>query len=397
MNSKERMMRALRREVPDRLPVTVHQWQGYHLHNFMEGITDIEACRVCGLDAAITRIPLVEGGYEPWGGLSAEWRVEIEERVAGDACAAPASCRTEVADETAAEAHPAAPATHAQPEWHYTITTPAGVLTMARCSSAISIWVSEHLVKRDEDVELIDKYMPMAHYDKAQLARDYDAIGDDGILRSFMPSFQPGPWQDAIEMHGMQNMIMATFDKPDWVHRFLEIITQRRLRFIAENLRGSKMDLMEFGGGGASSTVISPAIFEEFVLPYDKRVIAAIHDAGIPVVYHTCGGMTAIQDLIWRNGCDASETLTPQSMGGDITDPAAIKRGLGSHVALIGGVDQQHVLKCGSDDDIRRHVRGLFGTYGEGGGYMCCPSDHFFDVPVDKLKTFARAGADCRY
>lgn len=31
MNSKERLILALRREKPDRLPVTVHQWQQYHL------------------------------------------------------------------------------------------------------------------------------------------------------------------------------------------------------------------------------------------------------------------------------------------------------------------------------------------------------------------------------
>ena len=31
MTSKERLMCALHREKPDRLPVTVHQWQGYHL------------------------------------------------------------------------------------------------------------------------------------------------------------------------------------------------------------------------------------------------------------------------------------------------------------------------------------------------------------------------------
>jgi uroporphyrinogen decarboxylase len=35
MKSKERMIRALKREKPDRLPATIHQWQQYHLDTFM--------------------------------------------------------------------------------------------------------------------------------------------------------------------------------------------------------------------------------------------------------------------------------------------------------------------------------------------------------------------------
>ena len=54
MTSKERMLRAIHREKPDRLPVTIHQWQEYHLKNYMGGMTDIEANRAVGLDAAIT-------------------------------------------------------------------------------------------------------------------------------------------------------------------------------------------------------------------------------------------------------------------------------------------------------------------------------------------------------
>jgi len=53
MTSKERMMRALRREKPDRLPVTVHQWQGYHLDHYLGGISDLEAFKIFGMDAQV--------------------------------------------------------------------------------------------------------------------------------------------------------------------------------------------------------------------------------------------------------------------------------------------------------------------------------------------------------
>jgi len=53
MNSKERMMCAVNGEKPDRLPVTVHQWQGYHLDKYMDGISALEAFMKVGMDAAV--------------------------------------------------------------------------------------------------------------------------------------------------------------------------------------------------------------------------------------------------------------------------------------------------------------------------------------------------------
>lgn len=53
MTSKERMLRALSRERPDRLPATVHQWQKYHLDHFLGGLSEIEAFEMFGLDAAV--------------------------------------------------------------------------------------------------------------------------------------------------------------------------------------------------------------------------------------------------------------------------------------------------------------------------------------------------------
>ncbi len=53
MTSKERMMVALERGTPDRLPASIHQWQQYHLDTYMGGIDDLEAFRVTGLDAQI--------------------------------------------------------------------------------------------------------------------------------------------------------------------------------------------------------------------------------------------------------------------------------------------------------------------------------------------------------
>ena len=53
MTGKQRMLAALDRQKPDRLPVSVHQWQPYHLDRFLDGIGALEAFQRFGMDAQI--------------------------------------------------------------------------------------------------------------------------------------------------------------------------------------------------------------------------------------------------------------------------------------------------------------------------------------------------------
>ena len=75
---------------------------------------------------------------------------------------------------------------------HHVITTPEGVLTYKTCGNLTTTWITEYLIKRQEDVELIEKYMPVAKLNKQAIAAEYDRIGDAGVLRGFVWGDQAG-------------------------------------------------------------------------------------------------------------------------------------------------------------------------------------------------------------
>ena len=54
MTPDDRLYRAIDGQVPDRVPVTVHQWQKYHLDKYLGGISALEAFRRFGMDATIS-------------------------------------------------------------------------------------------------------------------------------------------------------------------------------------------------------------------------------------------------------------------------------------------------------------------------------------------------------
>lgn len=373
MTSKERMMRALKKEKPDRVPVTVHQWQQFHLDTYMDGMTPLEACKYVGMDAAIQYFEAMGQFWVPdaekYIVRTPQWKEQID--------VIDGNPRNKIL--------------------HRTIVTPDGKLTYKTGGNLTTTWVTEYLIKKHEDIDLIEKYMPVAKLDKKKVAAVYDAIGDAGILRGFVWGDQAGCWQHACCLMDVQRLIYEAIDNPDWVHRLIRILMNKKLQFIEESLAGAKFDLIETGGGAGSDTLISPKMHSELCLPYDKKINEALHKHGFLTVYHTCGGMMNILDLIVANETDASETLAPTGVGGNITEPEKVRKAFAGKVAMIGGMDQFHILTSGTKRQIETEVRRLFEGFGKYGGYVMSASDHFFDTPVENLMVYAQAAKECVY
>lgn len=375
MNSRTRLVNAILRKPVDRLPVTTHHIMPYYLNRYMGGISERAFFEQTGLDPIRWIMPLrrmnpgeeyVENGLTQ----SDDWRISTEELSGYD--------------------------------YHtvrYTIHTPGGDLSMIKQANVYTSWVVEHLVKEKTDIELIAKYAPVDLCDVEEVNRIEAQTGDSALIRGTIPSFhlfgQPGCWQDVACLYGIEKLIFETFDDPKWVHEFLEIMLKRKLEYVA-SMKGARYDINELGGGDASSTVISPAMFDTFVAPYDSQIIQAAKEVDQRIVYHTCGGMMPILENIVSMKPAAIETLTPLDMGGDV-DLAEAKRRIGDQVCMIGGFDQGHYFTGCTEAETRTAVRKCFEEAGAGGGFILSPSDHFFDADPKLVMAFADEARKCRY
>ena len=365
MTPRERYLCALHRGQPDRLPATTISWMSYHLQHYLGGMGVLEAFRHFGLEACVDASPRLPVD-------SPHWRVETVERRDGEVT------QTEM-----------------------TVTTPEGTLHWRLESNPYTSWLTEHPIVELEQIRLIDRYWPAPRIDVARVQAVRQEVGEWGVVQGEPSGWrQPGPWQDACEWVGTQRMIMETFDHPDWAHEFMEILTRKRLETI-EHMAGACIrwmpyDVMLTGGGAASSTVISPRLHQEYCLPYDRRIHEALHSLGYPISYHTCGGMMPILEIVAANGCDCMEPFAPPEVGGD-ADLAEAKRRIGDRVCMKGGLDQVNVLERGTPASIREAVHQAFADAGPAGGFILCPSDHFYNVPVENLWAYAHAVRECVY
>lgn len=385
MKAKERFLIALERKIPDRLPVTTHHVMEYFLKKYMQGISSQEFFDYFDLDPILwvaAHKPREKEGeyYDPHQGepgfleprriCSDNWRVETED----------------------------IPGTEYKTT-RYLFITPQKTLSMVLQTTDCTSWIAERLVKEKTDIEIFAEYATCPICDVERLNHLAEDYGERGMVRGSVCGFdicgQPGCWQDAACLYGIENLILATYDDPHWVHEFLKILHQRKKIFV-ESLKGARFDLVELGGGDASSSVISPKMFDEFVAPYDSQLINLAHQAGQRIVYHTCGGMMAILENIASMKPEAMETFTPHALGGD-TNLREAKRCIGNRVCLIGGLDQFHFFQGCTPQETRKAVRQCFEEAGSGGGYILSPSDHFFDADPELIKAFSDEAKKCIY
>jgi len=384
MTSKQRCIAALTRQKADRLPVTTHHVMPYFLSKYMNGISNDEFFDAFGLDP----IHWVQA-FAP---DAAKGEYYDPRHVPGYL-----EARRVVSDQWTILSEPVPDDRYATVR--YSFVTPKKTLTTVLQSNDYTSWVSERLIKEKSDIDIIAEFAVKPKADVAEINRQAAAYGERGMVRGFVNSFdvygQPGCWQDASVLFGIEDLIMATFEDPEWVHAFLKILRERKQVFI-QSLKGAQYDVIELGGGDASSTVISPEILDEFVAPYDTPLIELAHSVGQRIVYHTCGGMMPFLERLAEMKPDAMETFTPEGMGGD-TILAEAKKRIGGKVCMIGGFDQFHYFKGCTPEETRKAVRKCFEDAGEGGGYILCPSDHFFDADLELLRAFGEEAKRCVY
>jgi uroporphyrinogen decarboxylase len=385
VTSKERFLAALDRKTPDRLPVTTHHVMDYFLKKYMGGASSEAFFDAFGLDPILWLSPQRPdkdngqfydpaqpdpGFREPRRVVSDDWRIETEDVPGGE-----------------------------HKTVRYRFVTPKRTLTTVLQSSETTSWITERLVKEKSDIDIIGEFVTAPLCDVEEVNRRAAAYGERGLVRGAIVSFdvygQSGCWQDAACLVGIEKLILETFDDPGWVHALLKILFERKKSFV-RSLAGARFDLIEHGGGDASSTVISPRLFDEFVAPYDAELTRLAHEAGQRVVYHTCGGMMPFLERIAGMGAEAMETFTPPGMGGDV-DLREAKRRIGGRVCMIGGFDQFHFFTGCTPEETRHEVRRLFEAAGPGGGFILSPSDHFFEADLGLIRAYAEEGRACVY
>jgi uroporphyrinogen-III decarboxylase len=122
--------------------------------------------------------------------------------------------------------------------------------------------------------------------------------------------------------------------------------------------------------------LLSPDLWRRLHKPQLKRICAAIHRAGLKVVYHGCGNATRVFEDLIAVGVDGYNPLEAKAG----LDVVALKKQYAGRLAFVGNINVQ-VLETNDRDRVRAEVLHKLRA-AKGGGYIL-QSDHSVPSNVD--------------
>jgi uroporphyrinogen-III decarboxylase len=175
------------------------------------------------------------------------------------------------------------------------------------------------------------------------------------------------PFTHFVELIGYENALVSLLADPEKARALLDRLTVASITWgVAQAEHGVDAVLMSsaFAGG----PFLSPRMYRQFVLPYERRVTDAIKETGVTVYTHTCGSIGDRLPLMVETGTQGIDTLDPPPLGN--TELADAKELLGDKVFIKGNMNAVELLAYRTPEEVIEHASGRIRIGMPGGGYI---------------------------
>jgi uroporphyrinogen decarboxylase len=220
--------------------------------------------------------------------------------------------------------------------------------------------------------------------------------------RCIISSVRAGPLLEGGQhVFGMEDFSVLLAAEPKLAHHFLDNLVDFYLKRIEFTLSaiGPYIDVVicfdDFGT--QTGLMISPKMYHEFFKPRQKILWQRVRElADVKILLHSCGNMAQIVPDLVEVGLDA---WNPVQISARNMEPERLQADLGGKITFWGGgCDTQQVLRTGTPEEIRAHVRhnlDVFCGAGAAGGYVFTQVHNIMaDVAPERITAMFDAAAE---
>jgi len=121
-------------------------------------------------------------------------------------------------------------------------------------------------------------------------------VGSDLIVEGWVE----GPCAESADLRGINTLMTDFFDDEDFVRDLFGRTVEVAIKFARLQI---DVGADVIGIGDAAASLVGPEIYEEFVWPWEKKLVDAIHQAGGMTRLHICGNTNFALGHMGRLGC----------------------------------------------------------------------------------------------
>lgn len=179
--------------------------------------------------------------------------------------------------------------------------------------------------------------------DRVQAAALFrERIGGERLVEGWIE----GPCAEGVDLRGIHTLMLDFHDDPQFVKDLFAFTVEMELKFARAQVDAG-VDIM--GVGDAAASLVGPRMYEEFIWPYEKRLVDGVHAMGVPVRLHICGDTRHILEGMGRLGCEIVDLDYPSPLG-----VARLK--MGPDQLLLGNIHPVAILKNGTPAQVIQAV-----------------------------------------
>jgi uroporphyrinogen decarboxylase len=202
------------------------------------------------------------------------------------------------------------------------------------------------------------------------------------------PGIRGGLLDQGGNLRGMEQFMMDLALDPDYARTLMEILAviYADVYTLALSAVGPYVQVVEAQDdlGAQLQPLISPATWRDIIKPSQKFIFDAIRRAApqAKIIFHTDGNVhPLIPDLI-EIGVDVLNPIQPSAR---LMDSAQLKKEFGDRLCFHGAMDVQTVLNQ-DEATVRADVRHRIQALGPGGGFILGPCNHIqHDIPPENV------------
>jgi len=177
-----------------------------------------------------------------------------------------------------------------------------------------------------------------------------------------------GPYLRTSNLRGMQAWLADLAEDPEYARALAMRVTRHITAVGLEAIR--RYNLYHTGVwfyddmGANTGPMFSPRTFERVLLPCYRWMCAQYRAAGVQhILLHCDGNIAPILDMLIDAGIQGYHPVEPKA-GMDVV---ALRERYGHRLALLGGLDNAHILPRGTDAEVVAHVRHVLEAGADGG------------------------------
>jgi len=224
------------------------------------------------------------------------------------------------------------------------------------------IWNTYH-IQRLAGKETTGPLVDVPPYFFKTIERVKAMVGDEVSVHGEVFS----PLTHYMELFGYEQALVTFIMDPGKTHAILERLTEASVTWAVAQARHG-VDAMLISSAFVGGPFLSPKMYREFVVPYERKVTEAVKAEGIPVYTHTCGQIGDRLDLMAETGSMGIDTMDPPPLGNTTLSDA--KAQVGDRLFLKGNMNPVVLLTAQTPDVVREHALERIRDGAPGGGYI---------------------------